>query len=86
MLRTAAAASLPAEHARPATGVPIGPRRRVLRDRRVLRQAPIVVEDIAVDPRWENYREIAVDHGLQACWSTPVLASSGDRVLGTFAV
>ena len=38
------------------------------------------------DPRWEGYGDLAEQHGLRACWSTPVMASSGDRVLGTFAV
>src|SRR5262249_9053554 len=31
------------------------------------------------------YRDLALPHGLRACWSTPVLASDG-RVLGTFAI
>src|SRR5262249_44347715 len=34
---------------------------------------------------WAEYRDLALAHGLRACWSTPVLASDG-RVLGTFAI
>ena len=49
------------------------------------RKEPVIVSDIATDPLWANYRELALPHGLQACWSTPVLASDG-RVLGTFAI
>src|SRR5262244_4451773 len=49
------------------------------------RKAPILVADIAQDPLWAEYRELALAHGLRACWSTPVLASDG-RVLGTFAI
>src|SRR5499427_5829221 len=49
------------------------------------RKAPIMVADIAEDPLWAAYRELALAHGLRACWSTPVLASDG-RVLGTFAL
>src|SRR5215813_2271999 len=49
------------------------------------RKAPIMVADIAQDPLWADYRELALLHGLRACWSTPVLASDG-RVLGTFAL
>src|SRR5262252_1307197 len=49
------------------------------------RKAPIMVADIAEDPLWAAYRELALPHGLRACWSTPVLASDG-RVLGTFAL
>ncbi|MEA2660283.1 MAG: hypothetical protein QOF64_3141, partial [Candidatus Binatota bacterium] len=49
------------------------------------RKEPVIVSDIATDPLWTNYRELALPHGLRACWSTPVLASDG-RVLGTFAI
>ncbi|MEW9573328.1 EAL domain-containing protein [Rhodanobacter sp. Si-c] len=45
----------------------------------------VVVDDIATHPYWVNYRELALAHGLRACWSTPVPGSHGD-VLGTFAV
>jgi len=45
----------------------------------------VVVADIASHPYWENYRELALEHGLKACWSTPVLGSH-QEVLGTFAV
>ncbi|HEX8777458.1 MAG TPA: EAL domain-containing protein, partial [Rhodanobacter sp.] len=45
----------------------------------------VVVGDIATDPYWASYRELALEHGLRACWSTPVHGSHGD-VLGTFAV
>ena len=49
------------------------------------RKEPVIVSDIATDPLWTNYRDLALPHGLRACWSTPVLASDG-RVLGTFAI
>jgi PAS domain S-box-containing protein len=45
----------------------------------------VVVTDIARDPLWVEYRDLALPHGLRACWSTPILASDG-RVLGTFAI
>ena len=45
----------------------------------------VVVGDIASHPYWADYRELALAHGLRACWSTPVLGSHGE-VLGTFAV
>jgi diguanylate cyclase (GGDEF)-like protein/PAS domain S-box-containing protein len=85
VLRIGAAPNLPLEYTRAIECVEIGP------DAGSCGSAahygtPIVVEDIATDPRWASYREIALDHGLRACWSTPVMASSGDRVLGTFAV
>ncbi len=45
----------------------------------------VVVTDIAEDPLWVDYRDLAMAHGLRACWSTPVKAADG-RILGTFAV
>lgn len=44
----------------------------------------IMVSDIAVDPLWKNYRDIALKHGLRACWSMPIRAADG-TILGTFA-
>ena len=46
---------------------------------------PVYVSDIANDPLWEEYRELALPHGLRACWSTPIRNSEG-TLLGTFAV
>jgi hypothetical protein len=46
---------------------------------------PVYVSDIATDPLWENYRSIALPHGLRSCWSTPICAPGGS-VIGTFAI
>lgn len=51
----------------------------------VWRRERVVVADIAIHPYWENYKSLALVHGLKACWSTPVF-SGGGEVLGTFAV
>ncbi|MDQ6960924.1 MAG: ABC transporter substrate-binding protein [Mariprofundaceae bacterium] len=45
----------------------------------------VVVTDIANDPLWENFKDLALSHNLKACWSEPVLGSHG-QVLGTFAM
>jgi len=46
----------------------------------------VICADIAADQRWaDEYRALALAHGLGACWSTPIKSSQG-RVLGTFAV
>ena len=45
----------------------------------------VIVEDIATHPYWANYKALALQAGLRACWSQPVRSSSG-RVLGTFAI
>ncbi|WP_437692997.1 PAS domain-containing protein [Sorangium sp. So ce176] len=49
------------------------------------RRAPVVVEDIATDPLWADFRHLALPIGLRACWSTPIVSSRGE-VLGTWAV
>jgi len=49
------------------------------------RKRPITVVDIATDPLWDDYREVALEHGLCSCWSTPILSREGN-VFGTFAI
>ncbi|MFF8942138.1 SpoIIE family protein phosphatase [Streptomyces sp. NPDC014864] len=49
------------------------------------RRERVVVTDIAADPLWKDFRDLAVRAGVAACWSTPVLARDG-RLLGTFAM
>ena len=85
VLRVGAAPSLPADYARATDGIPIGPSTGSCGSAAHF-GTRIVVESIATDPRWADYRDLALGHGLEACWSTPIMASSGDRVLGTFAV
>ena len=45
----------------------------------------VIVEDIANDPLWADYRDLALSHSLHACWSTPVLSPHGE-VIATFAM
>src|SRR5229473_3817923 len=49
------------------------------------RKEQVIVSDIATDPLWANYRELALAHGLRSGWSTPILSSDGS-VLGVFGV
>jgi PAS domain S-box-containing protein len=49
------------------------------------RGSPVFVSDIATDPLWEDIKDMALTHGLAACWSTPIL-NEQKNVLGTFAV
>lgn len=44
----------------------------------------VIVTDISNDRRWKNYKEIASNYGLKACWSNPIFNSHGE-VLATFA-
>jgi PAS domain S-box-containing protein len=45
----------------------------------------VIVEDVAVDPLWADYREFGEKYGFRACWSEPILSSDG-AVQGTFAL
>ncbi|MEG4941264.1 PAS domain S-box protein [Microcoleus sp. F4-D5] len=45
----------------------------------------VIVTDIASDPLWKNYRDLALSFGLRSCLSTPIFSSQG-QVLGTFGM
>jgi diguanylate cyclase (GGDEF)-like protein len=45
----------------------------------------VIVADIAQDGLWSQYRDLARQAGVHACWSEPIRAASG-AVLGTFAI
>jgi diguanylate cyclase (GGDEF)-like protein/PAS domain S-box-containing protein len=49
----------------------------------VYRRQPVIVSDIASDPLWEDFRDLALSYGLRAAWSFPIFAENGE-VLGTF--
>jgi signal transduction histidine kinase len=49
------------------------------------RKERVIVPDVMTSPLWEKYRLDAVQHGLRACWSTPIRSAQGS-VLGTFAI
>jgi PAS domain S-box-containing protein len=82
-LRHGAAPSLPMNYAEAIDGLVIGPYAGSC-GAAAYRAEPVIVSDIATDPLWTDYRDLAVAHGLRACWSRPILSSEG-RVLGTFA-
>jgi PAS domain S-box-containing protein len=44
-----------------------------------------VVVDIAADARWTKLRDIALKHGLLACWAEPIPAPDG-RIVGALVV
>src|SRR5215831_1897160 len=83
-LRHGAAPRLPQSYIDAIDGVAIGPTGGSCITA-AYRAAPVVVEDIAVDPLWAAYRHLPLAHGLRACWSAPILSSTG-QVLGTFAL
>jgi diguanylate cyclase (GGDEF)-like protein len=83
-LHHGAAPSLPSAYTKAIDGVSIGPMVGSCGSAAYRREA-VVVADIANDPLWADYRELAGAHGLRSCWSTPVLSHRG-AVLGTFAM
>lgn len=82
-LRHGAAPSLPKAYTDAIDGAFIGPRVGSCGTAAFTHQQ-VIVSDIATDPLWADFRDLALAHSLRACWSTPIF-SSEDEVLGTFA-
>ncbi len=83
-LRHGASVSLPLAYVESVDGLEIGPAVGSCGTAAFTGER-VVVENIAEDPRWAGLRELALEYGLHACWSEPVISGDG-RVLGTFAM
>ena len=83
-LRRGAAPSLPEAYNRLVDGLPIAPGAGSC-GTAAHRRERVIVTDTLSDPLWAEYRGIAREFGLRACWSAPVFATDG-KVLGTFAM
>jgi len=83
-LRHGCAPSLPKAYSDAINGTVIGPSAGSC-GTAAYRGEPVIVEDIATDPLWADYRDLALSHSLCACWSTPVFSSQGE-VIATFAM
>ena len=84
VLRTGAAPGLPPDYSAAVDGLRIGPRAGSC-GTAAFRGETVLVPDIAADPLWDGFRDLAAAHGLRSCWSTPILSHDGG-VLGTFAM
>lgn len=82
-LRLGAAPSLPQPYNEAVDGIAIGPEAGSC-GTAAYRKQPVIVSDIATDPLWKDFRDLALEHNLRACWSTPIC--SGESLLGTFAL
>ena len=83
-LRHGAGPSLPDAFNRAIDGVAIGARVGSC-GTAAFRGEAVFVEDIAGDPLWADYRDLALAHGLRACWSTPIFDAQR-KLVGTFAI
>lgn len=83
-LRHGAAPGLPAAFNLAVDGIAVGPGVGSCGTAVFLRE-PVIVTDIAIDPLWTDHRELALTHGLRACWSQPVIDSAG-VVRGVFGL
>ncbi|MGD1938975.1 MAG: GAF domain-containing protein [Cyanophyceae cyanobacterium] len=83
-LRHGAAPSLPKAYCEQLDGVVIGPNVGSCGTAAYL-TASVTVEDISVDPLWDDFSEMALTFGLRSCWSTPVLGKDG-KLLATMGI
>jgi PAS domain S-box-containing protein len=83
-LRHGAAPSLPHDYNQKVDGLKIGPTVGSCGTAAYLKK-PVIVSDTFTDPLWADFRDLAQQYGLRACWSTPILSQQGE-VLGTFAM
>lgn len=84
-IRPASAPSLPPKYNGALDGVPIYPYIGPC-GLAAYQQAQVISSDIQTDDRWsDGFRSLTKELGLKACWSNPVLDSSG-TVIATFAL
>jgi GAF domain-containing protein len=83
-LRHGAAPGLPDAYNRAVDGLRVGPSAGSC-GTAAHRREPVIVEDVRRDPLWEEFRDLAREFGIGACWSHPFF-SSNRRVLGTLAL
>ncbi|MGH8172914.1 MAG: diguanylate cyclase domain-containing protein, partial [Rhodanobacteraceae bacterium] len=83
LLHPLAGPSLPDHYSHSLDGLSIGPCCGSC-GTAAFRGEQVEVSDIENDPLWSPFKDLALDLGLKACWSSPIKARDG-RVIGTFA-
>ena len=83
-LQHAAVSSLPESYCQAVNGLSVGPQSGTC-GAAAYRGQSVFVGDLMTDPLWENFRSLAVEHQLGACWSTLILSRKGG-LLGTLAI
>lgn len=82
-LKTGTSRNLPADYVKAIDGQAIGETAGSCGTAAYLKKE-IIVSDIANDPLWADFKHLALNENLRACWSWPVFSSKG-VVIGTFA-
>jgi signal transduction histidine kinase len=80
-----AAPALSRDYAQAINGVTVGPDYFGPCAMAVCLKETVVIPDISSDARWPEYRALALENGLRASWSTPILSLKGE-VLGSFGM
>ncbi|WP_339725945.1 GAF domain-containing sensor histidine kinase [uncultured Paraglaciecola sp.] len=83
-LHPIASVSLPADYCKALDGVKIGMGVGSC-GTAAFSKKRVVVTDINTDPIWAQYKDLALNAGLQSCWSEPIMGSN-KKVYGTFAM
>lgn len=83
-LHPLAGPSLPKSYSDALDGVCIGPSSGSCGTAAYLGE-DVVAIDIETDPRWSDYKHLALPHGLRACWSSPIIDANGVTI-ATFGI
>jgi len=83
-LSSALSPSLPPDYMRAIMGLAIGKREGSC-GAAAATARQVIVGNIGTHPNWRKYCQVANVHGLQACWSNPVI-DSHSRVMATLAM
>jgi PAS domain S-box-containing protein len=83
-MHLACAPSLPPDYNAAIEGFEIGPGRGTC-GTAAHENRTVVTADIHTDPAWADARELALRHGLRACWSVPIRSPNG-KAIGTVAI
>src|ERR1700731_1874547 len=83
-LRYGVTANLPQAYRVATDGVCIGPNVGSCGAAAYLRK-PVVISDMLSHPNWERFKDVILESGMRAAWSTPIMSHDG-KVLGTFCM
>jgi len=83
-LRYGVAANVTEAYRAATDGVCIGPNVGSCGAAAYLRQ-PVFISDMLSHPNWEGFKDVILESGLRAAWSTPIMSQDGN-VLGTFCM